>query len=59
MLKVGRASVNKWVANYLNICLPGLDDKPSSERPAKLPPLQSQNLADFINNRNRSSKVVD
>lgn len=56
ILKVSRASVNKWVANYLNIGLPGLDDKPSPGRPAKLTPLQSQNLADFINKRSRSSK---
>jgi transposase len=48
--------VNKWVANYLNIGLPGLDDKPSPGRPAKLTPLQSQNLADFINSHSHSSK---
>jgi transposase len=56
VLKVSRASVNKWVANYLNIGLPGLDDKPSPGRPAKLTPLQSQKLADFINQRSHSSK---
>ena len=56
MLKVSRATVNKWVANYLNIGLPELDDKPSPGRPAKLTPHQSQNLADFINNHSRSPK---
>ena len=56
ILKVSRASVNKWVANYLNFGLPGLDDTASPGRPAKLTPLQSQDLADFINNRSHSSK---
>jgi transposase len=56
MLKVSRASVNKWVANDLNIGLPGLDDRPSPGRPAKLTPPQSQKLADFINNPSCSPK---
>lgn len=48
-LKVARSSVNKWVSNYLNDGLTGLDNKPISGRPNRLSEDQIKSLADYIN----------
>ena len=52
-LKVGRNSVNKWVANFHAHGLAGLDSVRPTGRPARLNELQLAQLHDFIDEQSR------
>ena len=47
-LNTARASVNKWVSNYLNNGVAGLNNKPIKGRPAKLTSQQLNTLSDYV-----------
>ncbi|WP_084659845.1 helix-turn-helix domain-containing protein [Vibrio sonorensis] len=54
-LKVSRTSVNRWVQSFLEEGLEGLQEKPSSGRPACLNPQQREQLSLYIKNRAEDS----
>ena len=54
-LKASRASVNKWVANYLLDGLTGLDAIKPKGRPCPLSPKQRQQLSTYIDKQSQSS----
>ena len=56
MLKVSRGSVNKWVVDFLDCGLSGLEDKPYPGRPPKLTQIDCKKIAAFIDGSSRSSK---
>ena len=47
-LKVSRTSVNKWVSDFLNYGLEGLNESPRSGRPTMLTPKQLEQLAMYV-----------
>ncbi|MBQ4853045.1 helix-turn-helix domain-containing protein, partial [Pseudoalteromonas sp. MMG012] len=47
-LNTARSSVNKWVSNYLESGLAGLDNKPISGRPANLTIQQQSAVKAFV-----------
>lgn len=47
-LNIARSSVNKWVSDYLENGLQGLENKPISGRPSKLTAEQLQQLSNYI-----------
>ena len=47
-LNTARGSVNKWVSNYLENGLAGLENKPISGRPPKLTASQLKQLSNYI-----------
>lgn len=53
-LKVSRTSVNKWVSNFLQYGLKGLDDTPSPGRPPGLTLAQRERLSKFIEQQSHS-----
>ncbi|MBB1420777.1 IS630 family transposase [Pseudoalteromonas sp. SG43-7] len=55
-LNTARGSVNKWVSNYLNNGVAGLNNKPIKGRPAKLTSEQLNTLLDYIKQSARSSE---
>ena len=54
-LNVARSSVNKWVSDYLEYGLTGLDNKPISGRPAHLTEQQQLEVKAFILNQTQSA----
>ena len=54
-LKVGRASVNKWVTNFLLHGVSGLDNVRPPGRPAKLGAKQLSQLSDYIDQQSRQT----
>jgi transposase len=56
ILKVSRASVNKWVADFLRNGLEGLKDSFSPGRPPSLSQSQLQQLVDFVETRSFSEQ---
>lgn len=54
ILKVSRASVNKWVAAVLEDGLAGLDAKPPPGRPRSLTPEQRKKLSRYIEFQSQS-----
>ena len=55
-LNTARGSVNKWVSNYLNNGISGLNNKPIKGRPAKLTPLQLDTLSEYVKQSASSSE---
>ncbi|WP_220491415.1 helix-turn-helix domain-containing protein, partial [Pseudoalteromonas sp. SR45-6] len=49
-------SVNKWVSNYLNNGVTGLNNKPIKGRPAKLTLQQLNTLSDYVKQSASSSE---
>ena len=47
-LKVSRTSINKWVKDYLEYGLEGLNEKPRSGRPSKLTPTNLKMLKEYV-----------
>lgn len=47
-LKVSRTSVNKWVKDYLDYGLEGLEELPRSGRPCKLDDSQLKQLKAYV-----------
>ncbi len=56
MLKVSRASVNKWVTTYLSQGLYRLDDKPNPGRPPQLSLELQATLKAFVQQRSLSEQ---
>jgi transposase len=54
VLKVSRGSVNKWVANFLQEGLSGLEGKSPPGRQSKLTPCQLKELAAYIEQSSQS-----
>ncbi|MBB1420189.1 IS630 family transposase [Pseudoalteromonas sp. SG44-1] len=55
-LNTARGSVNKWVSNYLNNGVTGLNNKPIKGRPAKLTLQQLNTLSDYVKQSASSSE---
>ncbi|MFU2510253.1 IS630 family transposase [Pseudoalteromonas sp. ASV78] len=55
-LNTARGSVNKWVSNYLNNGVAGLNNKPIKGRPAKLTSQQLDTLPHYVKQSARSSE---
>ena len=55
-LNTARGSVNKWVSNYLNNGVAGLNNKPIKGRPAKLTSQQLNTLSDYVKQSASSSE---
>ena len=55
-LNTARGSVNKWVSNYLNNGVAGLNNKPIKGRPAKLTSQQLNTLSDYLKQSASSSE---
>jgi len=55
-LNTARSSVNKWVSNYLDGGLAGLDNKPISGRPANLTEAQRLEVKAFVLNHAESTE---
>lgn len=55
-LNTARGSVNKWVSNYLNNGVAGLNNKPIKGRPAKLTSQQLDTLSHYVKQSARSSE---
>ena len=55
-LKVARGSVNKWVKNYLDLGVEGLQDTASPGRPARLSSAQLKSLSEYVNKNGISDK---
>ncbi|MFT5709132.1 MAG: transposase [Oceanospirillaceae bacterium] len=56
-LKVSRTSVNRWISNYLSHGLHGLEEKKHTGRPSCLSAVQQRQLATYIDNSIKNTKV--